>query len=227
MAQTLASEGSNKAVTQEQYEHFKSRYIAITEEIADAVGRRKDLRATIRGAGGKGYLRAFDRALKDADKSGADRVEEDLHYRQMMEWEKKPIGYQAGFNLDDAPPPARLQLSVAELHEVDNEGYAAGKAGKAAAKNPWNPGTEPFDRWQNAWTRGQGDKVTAEIGKAPANGGTAPRRGRPPGQARAAASTRNPDRPRRVLSEEHKAAMQAGRLAKKAEKEAAEREKLN
>ncbi len=185
MAQSLAAGNDHNSgdpmtidlpFTQAQYEKWCRDMDSADREVREATGARRDVRARIKGSAGKNGLKAFDLARRERDLPGADRVEIDSYKRQMMQWEGKPLGYQAGFDLTDAPPPARFQLPEKEMKRVDDHGYTTGKAGHPASRNPWNPGTEPFDAWLAAWTRGQGDKVTTEVKRGP---------GRPKGSGQA------------------------------------------
>lgn len=141
-------------VTQEQFLRFLERYDEADQTIADAVGDRKNLRTEIKTAGGKNFLKAFDRARKDADRSGEARTLEDQHYRRMMAWMHKPVGFQAEL-LEPETPAAVVAFDVHQLKKVDNEGFDAGKTGRRRDSCPWSPGTEAAQRWNSAWLRGQ------------------------------------------------------------------------
>ena len=229
MAEPLSSEGTRSTgpghngapipCTQVQYENWKKEYDQKDKAVLEATGERKDLRARIKGVIGKNGMKAFDQARSLALMPGADRVEIDEHVRRMLECENKPLGHQAGFpgfDMSNAPPPAMLNLDDEEIEAIKRQGYDAGRAGKAAARNPWNPGSKPHEIWLEAWTNGQAEKVERELGTGSANGSTAPKRGpgRPKGPAKASASAR----PKRVISEAQKAAMKAGREAAAARK---------
>ena len=180
MAESLSSErqGSN-GPDRAGFLDFVEKHNGIEDELLDAKEtvrsinrRRKDLRKLIAIEGHD--IDEFDRALKDAKRSGAEREAADKIYRRNMEWLGKPIGYQTALDLAGAAP---VEFSVSELKRVDREGFDAGKAGERADRNSYSPGTEAFARWHSAWLRGQAEKVTDEI-KPP----DAPkRRGRPPG----------------------------------------------
>lgn len=226
MAESLSSErgsvyGAN--VTQATYLEFYQKYEDVENDLADAQEtvrsirrRRKDLRKTIEASGMN--LDGFDRAMRDGKRSGIEREAEDQAYRQFMAWQRKPVGTQGIMPFEDAEGSAAADTH--QLHEIHNDGFSAGKGGYKADLNPWTPGTAQFERWHTAWTQGQAEKV-AELGDAPPNGAGAPRRvGRPPGPAKAAKP--KSDRPKRVITEEHKAAMKAGREAAVARKKAAQ-----
>ena len=205
------------AYTQEQYEAWKREYDQADKTVLEATGERKDLRARIKGVIGKNGMKGFDQARRLALMPGADRDEVDQHTRRMLEWEKKPFGFQAGFqgfDMSDAPPPAMLNLDDEEIAVIKRQAYDSGKAGKRADRNPWTPGTRPHKIWLEAWTEGNGDKVKEEI---------QPSEPKRPGRPRGTAAAPKPasDRPRRVLSEEHKAKLQAGRVAARQKKLAA------
>lgn len=187
MAKSLSVQGSNGA-SQAAYLAFVQRYDDADREVREAVASRKDLRAAIKAAGIP--LASFDRARKDADVSGEMREHHDLWYRKLMAWQRKPVGFQGG--LDLGAPATDREWDVHELHAVDNQGFDSGKGGRKRDSNPWTPGTEAFQRWDNAWIRGQaeiastlGDKPAARkrtaANGAAANGAENGRRGRPLG----------------------------------------------
>lgn len=188
MAKSLSVAGSNGA-SQAAYLAFVQRYADADRDVRQAVAARKDLRAAIKAAGIP--LPSFDRARKDADVSGEMRENLDQWYRKLMAWQRKPVGFQGGLDLGEAA--TEQQWDVHELHAVDNQGFDSGKGGRNRDSNPWTPGTEAFQRWDNAWIRGQAEiastlgdkpaarKPTAANGSA-ANGATAAKpRGRPRG----------------------------------------------
>lgn len=190
MAESLRnSTQGNEFGNAAQFLGWLGRYADCDAEVADAVQARKDLRAEIKAAVGKEGLIAFDRARKDADMSGELREKRERAYRQFMAWQSKPIGFQASMDLPT--DEAARALNVHELKRIDNEGEAAGKAGRKRDSNPWTPGTEGYQRWDTAWMRGQ-----AEIAETLANQ-PQPRRGRPPG-----AKDKNPRKPRLVHAAE-------------------------
>jgi hypothetical protein len=153
---------------------FFDEYLAADDAVAEAVGARKDLRARIKGEGIS--LAAFDKARKDARMSGEEREERDRHYRRIMAFIGKPVGFQGAFSFDQSPEDA-AQVDVSRLKAVDADGYEAGRAGHKASLNSWTPGTEEHSRFHTAWLRGQAEKVTAEI--QPADAAPKRSRGRP------------------------------------------------
>lgn len=180
MAQSLASAGPASNVTQATFLDFLGKYDDADALVADAVNERKDLRKAIKGAGIN--LAAFDRARIDADKSGDKREAEELEYRRYMAWRNKPVGFQPSMDL--APSDPMAALSTYTLHQIDTEGFAAGKGGKTRTINSYTPGTEAWSRWDTAWVRGQADNA-AGLAKTPeaaaaarAAGEPAPKRGR-------------------------------------------------
>lgn len=174
-------------VTQASTLEFIDKHIEVDEECAEAKEtvrsinrRRKDLRKTIQAAGIN--MEAFDRAIADNKRSGAEREAENRHYAQYMAWLRKPVGYQTTmFNETDTGAAA---FDVHELERADSEGYDAGKNGAPIDNCSWTPGTEAAARWMTAWGRGsevwlEGQK---EIAATLGNGATPPRgRGRPKG----------------------------------------------
>ena len=184
MAESLSSErqGSNGPDRAgfldfvERHGDIESELLEAQETVRSIRRRRKDLRKLIAGEGHN--IDEFDRALRDADRSGEEREAADRAYRRNMEWLGKPVGYQTSFDLAGAAP-APIQWGVRDLKRVDREGFDAGKAGERADRNSYSPGTEPFARWHSAWLRGQAEKVTDEI--KPPDAAGPKRRGRPPG----------------------------------------------
>jgi ribosome modulation factor len=222
MQSTANGEGHNGApsYTQEQYEAWKREYGQADKAVLEATGERKDLRARIKGAIGKNGMKGFDQARRLALMPGADRDEIDAHTRRMLEWEKKPFGFQAGFqgfDMSSAPPPAMLNLDDEEIEAIKRQAYDSGKAGKRADRNPWTPGTRPHEIWLASWTEGNGDKVTEEIRPTALQPQA---RGRTPA-AKPATSAKPDGRKGRVVTEAQKEAMRLGRERARAAKAAA------
>lgn len=154
-------------------------------EVREARARRKEFRKEIVDQHGIN-LAAFDKAMADAKVSGEEREVRDRHYRRLMHFIGKPVGTQGMFEFGEPSEADKAAVNVARLKEVDGDGYDAGLKGHSASLNTWSPGTEEFARWHTAWTRGQAEKVKAEI--QPAD--PAPRRrGRPRKNPPAAAAT--------------------------------------
>ncbi len=177
MAEPLSAERESGNLTRASFLEFVERHDAIEEEIADAQEtmrsirrRRKDLRKTIEAEGHN--IDEFDRALRDAKRSGEEREAADRAYRRNMAWLAKPVGYQTEF---DITPAAMAGAEAHEVKRAEREGFKAGKDGDRADRNPWRPGSEPFAAWHSSWLRGQAEKVTAEIQPTEPK-----RRGRPP-----------------------------------------------
>lgn len=189
MADQLSSESAlqNADISQAQYEAWKDSYKKRDQDVSDALAARKDLRQTIRTAGGKEYLAAFDDVRKEVNWSGAFRTTKANIKGQMLEWERKPIGYQPGFDLSTAPPPSQMHFEEEELVAIERTGYDVGLKGGRGDRNPWNPQTTPFDRWLKGWTDGQDAKVAAEIktSDTPRRGPGRPRKGATPPAAAA------------------------------------------
>ena len=185
MADSLAGRaghnGTEDANPAEFFE-FKDAYNDADEECRRAVAARKDLRAKIKAAGIP--LASWDRWRRDTQKSGAVRENEDVWYRRMMIWDLKPVGFQASADFTSTDP-GMAALNTSELHRIDMEGLAAGKAGHRRDSNSYTPGTEAFQRWDTAWMRGDAERTPA--GDAAANGGIKRGRGRPRKDASAAA----------------------------------------
>ena len=184
MAESLSSErqGSN-GPDRAGFLDFVEKHNGIEDELLDAKEtvrsinrRRKDLRKLIAIEGHD--IDEFDRALKDAERSGAEREAADRVYRRNMEWLGKPVGYQTALDLAGAAP---VEFTVSELKRVDREGFDAGKAGERAdTSNTYSPGTEPFARFHNSWLRGQAECATG-LTDDPEKKQEARRPGRPPG----------------------------------------------
>jgi ribosome modulation factor len=159
--QAATSGDSDGNVTKASFLAFFDEYTDVDAAVAEAVGMRKDLRARIKGAGLN--LHAFDRARKEAEKSGERREAEDREYRRNLEWLGKPLGYQStmGFpaaaNGEDCE--ARLAAEEAavsehQAHQVSDAGHTAGKAGRARDQNPWTPGSYLHQVWDGGWNVG-------------------------------------------------------------------------
>lgn len=205
MADRLADAGDQGAnLTQATFLEYVGRHEDIDREILDAKEtvrslnkRRKDLRKTIIAVGIN--LDAFDRHLRDVDRSGEEREAEDDQYRRYMRWRLKPVGYQPGlFDTGDEP----LTHDV-DLEGVEADGFEAGRSGARADSSTWTPGTPAHDRWHAAWLRGQEQAVMhGPVGNG-ANGAEQPtrRRGRPPGsrdsrpRTRRSSTEQNPEPP--------------------------------
>jgi hypothetical protein len=146
-------------VSQATILNFHAEYKEANDAVDEAVGERKNLRARIKGAGIN--LKAWDRMLKDAEKSGERREEEDRHYRYLMAALSKPVGVNGGGHgyeaandpVDNRSPEEIVADQVARLKAIDAEGADAARRGDNASTNPWTPGTEEHARWHNAWMR--------------------------------------------------------------------------
>lgn len=168
-------------VSQAEFLQFLDQYSDADSVVREAVDARNKVRAAVKAAGIP--LPAFDRVRKDMAKSGAVRELEDAAHRRMMAWLARPVGFQASMDIanDPAIDPGTRALQLHEIKRIQQEGFAAGKTGDRADRNPYTPGTEGFVHWHNSWLKGQEEKV-GTLGSDPApspaaNGGK--RRGRP------------------------------------------------
>jgi hypothetical protein len=180
MPEPTSSGGGN--VTRSTYLEFYDAYAAADALVAEAVGARKDLRARIKGAGF--LLGPFDRARKEAEKSGDMREAEDAEFRRNMEWLGKPVGFQTTiFTEAEAPaggaPNGHDTAAVSEhqRRRVSDAGHTAGLHGYVRDGNPWSPGTLLYQVWDSGWH--QGAEMLAQS-RVPEPGSKRPR-GRPPG----------------------------------------------
>lgn len=171
---------------------FLEEYNEADAKVKAATQARKELRERVKvKLVDPDLITSFDRARKDREVSGEYRSKLDAAYIRIMEWERKPVGFQAS---------VALPLTQADAARVDLEGLEAGKSKHNREDNPYTPGTDEFARWDQAWFRGQAqrgatltddkDKKAATLavvegGKPPeppaADQPPAKRRGRPPG----------------------------------------------
>lgn len=177
---------------------FLEKYVEADARVKKATNARKDLRKKIEEKlGDADLIEAFDRARKNRDVSGEIRTKLDAAYAQFMTWDRKPLNYQAALGLGEDGQP--LPMTQADAARVDLEGMEAGKSKHNRGDNPYVPGAEEHQRWDNAWMKGQAtigatltdDKEKKSATLAVVQGGkgdeTAPgdqpprRRGRPPG----------------------------------------------
>lgn len=168
MAETLrpgTDTGSNgpAPLDSEQFLQFINEHAGCESDIASAVAACKEPRKALKDLRKRIAeimpIEAFDRALADRDKSGAERERMDEQYRQAMMWLRKPVGTQAAMDLDTTT----AEFSPAELVGVEREGLEAGKAGERGDRNTYTPGTAAWAAFQNGWLEGQKLKV-AELG---------------------------------------------------------------
>lgn len=152
----------------------------LTSALAACKGPRKMVKDAKEAVTKRMPWKAFERAIEDRLKPGAERQREDTLYRQAMAWFGRPL-VQTAFDFETS-----RAAGVAQLHSIDLEGFEAGKNGHNEDANTWSPGTEQFSRWHTAYVRGReefmkGQKEIAEkMGPAPAAAaGTTTRRGRP------------------------------------------------
>jgi hypothetical protein len=179
--QTQQDAGSN--TTRAGFLQFIDAYTACDAKVAEAVGERKGLRQRIKGAGYT--LAAFDRARKEAEKSGDKREAEDREFRRYMDWLGKPLGFQTEMFTDAeagvrAAAPNGHDLAAVSEHQrnrVRLDGEAAGKGGRDRGTNPWSPGTLLYTEWDIAWSTGAEALAQSRVPEP----GTRRGRGRPPG----------------------------------------------
>lgn len=190
--QATTNGDSDGNVSKASFLAFFDEYTDVDAAVAEAVGMRKDLRARIKGAGLN--LSAFDRARKEAEKSGERREAEDREYRRNLEWLGKPLGYQSTMGFAAAPQAAangamggadreaslaaeKAAVSEHQAHQVSDAGHAAGLGGRARDQNPWSPGSYLYQVWDGGWNIGAEALAQSQL---PSD--AAPkRRGRPPG----------------------------------------------
>jgi hypothetical protein len=182
--QATTNGDSDGNVTKASFLQFIDEYTDVDAAVAEAVGMRKDLRARIKGAGLN--LSAFDRARKEAEKSGERREAEDREYRRNLEWLGKPLGYQSTMGYPEQRPPAngddrfkaeQAAVSEHQVHQVSDAGHAAGKLGRARDQNPWSPGSYLHQVWDGGWNIGAEALAQSRIPEPEAP----KRRGRPLG----------------------------------------------
>jgi len=158
-------------VRQHDYLEFLDLYADADNAVKQAVAARKQLRDRIAAIGIP--LPAFDRTRHDSEKSGEVRETEDRWYRRMMAWRLKPVGFQASMDMQTDDPNAAA-LNVHELKRIDNEGIEAGQTGRPRTSNSYTPGTEAYQRWDNAWMRGDSERESS----GSSAGSDSPRRSR-------------------------------------------------
>jgi hypothetical protein len=167
---------------------FKQRYDDANAAVAEAVAERKNLRAEIKGAGIP--LAAWDRYMRDDEKSSTKRNHEEVWYQQLMAWAGKPVphGGQADFDFGGEDAQA---LNEHRIQQAKNRGFSTGRAGGDESANPWDPGTEGYMNWANGFRDGKaeldrmggGSKRVATAPSAGSATGDQPkkRQGRPKG----------------------------------------------
>lgn len=168
MAEALSGAGIGHNLSRASFLEFCTEFDQIERELQDAQEtvrsirkRRKDYRKDMAANGVD--IDMFDRMLADSELTAEERRARDFEYRRYMEWQSKPVGFQPSIDLQ-SDDPAERAMNVHELHAIDGEGYDAGRGGLRRDGNPWRPGTEPHQRWDNAWMRGQASLV-GEMGQ--------------------------------------------------------------
>lgn len=198
-------------MTSAKWFRYLEEYTEADTKVKAANSARKELRDRIKvDLGDPDLIEAFDRARKGRDLSGEYRAKQDAAYARLMEFERKPPGYQAGLALA-GPDGKPLPMTAADAARIDLQGLEAGKSKWNRGDNPYTPGTEEHARWDGAWLRGQAmiassltddpEKKTAALSVVPGGKADEPkpaRRGRPPGtgknqRAQAASEKGTPD----------------------------------
>jgi hypothetical protein len=172
---------------------FNEEYAGAEAEVKQAGEARRGIRNRIKAAGIR--LKAWDKMQRDLQIEQGVRDEEERHYRYLMAAVSEPVAYENGHDRE-APPLIEVdgESIAARMKRIDGAGYDLGRAGEDARNNPHPPGSEEHMRWLNAWTRGQADKVSAEISESSPPQDTAARR-----VSRGVRGSRN--RPRRPRQE--------------------------
>lgn len=179
-----ASLGHNRGplgnMTQLDALKFLDRYADVDEQVKQALARRKELRAEIEAAGCP--KPAWDRFKKDRELSGVLRERYDGAYRQLMIYDRKPVGYTVSADTLNDPDadPATKHMVVADMKRIDAEAEEAGAAGRRRDLNPYPPGSEEAQRYDVSWLRGQ-STIAERMGATGQDNGAPRRRGRPPG----------------------------------------------
>lgn len=198
MADSLASAGAGHNLGRASFLDFCTEHSKVDRELAEVAEtrrslnrRRKDLRKNMAAAGID--IAMFDRVLDDLELTPEELAAQATEYRRYMEWRDKPPGFQPSMDLQTEDPALRA-LNVHELHAIDGEGFDAGQAGRRRDSNPYQPGTEGHQRWDNAWYRGQ--KVAVEeLGAGAATGAAANG-----AENESAPTKRRPGRPRKAAA---------------------------
>jgi hypothetical protein len=187
---------SHAEVTQAAYLEMLDKYEDVEERIAEAKGvvadlhaERKGLRQAIKGMGIP--LAAWDDSRADAKISGQVRQEKYAWYVQLMEWQSKPVGYQATMGAEYREPTDEDKdaISIHHARQIADGGKAAGRAGHERTSNPWSPATYQWQLWDTNWLDGAEElaqrKVASDAAKeakeAKQSDDAPKRRGRPAG----------------------------------------------
>lgn len=186
MAEALAGAGAGHNLGRATFLEFCTEHSKVERELADVAEtrrslnrRRKDLRKNMAAAGID--IDMFDLHLADLELTQDEREVRAAAYARYMAWRNAPVGFQASMDIATTADPGDRAFNSHELHTIDGEGFDAGKGGTRRDANPYQPGTEGYQRWDNAWYRGQAVAVE-RLGSGTANGtdSAAPRRrGRP------------------------------------------------
>lgn len=178
MATPLSADREGANLTRGTFLEFVQKHDDIDQEIASAKEtmrslnrRRKDIRKSVEANGIT--IAEFDRALDDRNRSDDELEASHRQYQRNLAWLGKPVGFQSDLGLPVETAADTKAATVYQMKQVDTDGYNAGRAGYAVSLNQHAPGTEEYQRWHNAWLRGQEAKIKAEIKPT-----EAPKRGR-------------------------------------------------
>lgn len=175
-----APQGHNRPplgnMTQLQVLEFLDRYADADEEVKQALAARNQIRKDIEAAGCPKPV--WDRFRKDREMSGSVRERYDAAYRQLMMYDRKPLTASADVANDPNADPKTREDAVAGLKRIQQEGRGAGKAGRRRDTNPYVPGTEEHQHWDNSWVQGQAD-IASTMGPGSGDENGKRRRGRP------------------------------------------------
>jgi hypothetical protein len=134
-----------------------------------AISVRKRLRKKIETAGIT--LDVWDRMRADMEKPQEQREAEERERVRLMDFMAKPPGFQASFDAKHDDPGLRA-LNTMELKAIDNAGADAAERGQDRAENPYQIGTEGYQRWDTAFMRTKNEANVTELN------GSEPRRRR-------------------------------------------------
>lgn len=183
MAEALREAGAGHNLSRASFIEFCTKHEEVERELAEVAEtrrslnrRRKDLRKNMGAAGID--VEMFDRMRSDLELTPEERQAQAHEYARYMAWQQAPVGFQPSMDLQTDDPEERA-YNVHELHAIDGEGFDSGRSGRRRDSNPYRPGSEPHQRWDNAWTRGQAAAVEAQMGTV-ATEPAQRRRGRPP-----------------------------------------------
>lgn len=221
MARTLTSdagapppERSGGNLTAETFQDFYRQAKSAQGEIADAAKDVAAARAVLRGVYKRAETDGINVAmLKTVIKLGELDTDElaanDRDLARYRAWLNLPVGSEPELGLAGGAGPASRfaggagngseaanqpeNMSEHQRWQIEEAGISAGKAGTAAANNPWIVGTFNHQLWHEGWLKGQGAKVSTEVGVAPKRGPGRPRKAAPAEPAEAPAELDDPE----------------------------------